>query len=104
MIIDNWLRNIKDVQFAHQDKFDALNGYEDKLDLLCELNIMSQVANVCRTTILQNAWARGQTVEVHGWIYRLQDGLLRDLNCSASRAEHIPEMYRIISKHVDIDS
>ena len=101
-MIDNWLRNIKDVQFAHQEKFDALDNDDEKVDLLCELNVMSQVANVCRTTIVQNAWARGQQLDVHGWIYRLKDGLLRDLNCSANSVEQIPEMYRVISKHSDL--
>lgn len=101
-MIDNWLRNIKDVQFAHQEKFDALDSDDEKVDLLCELNVMSQVANVCRTTIVQNAWARGQQLDVHGWIYRLKDGLLRDLNCSANSVEQIPEMYRVISKHSDL--
>ena len=101
-LIDNWLRNIKDVQYAHQDKFDALTNHEEKIDLLCELNVMSQVANVCRTTIVQNAWARGQELQVHGWIYRLKDGLLRDLSCSANSAEQIPEMYRVISRHTDV--
>lgn len=101
-MIDNWLRNIKDVQFAHQEKFDALDNDDEKIDLLCELNVMSQVANVCRTTIVQNAWARGQQLDVHGWIYRLKDGLLRDLNCSANSVEQIPEMYRVISRHSDL--
>jgi carbonic anhydrase len=101
-LIDNWLRNIKDVQFAHQEKFDVLQTDDEKIDLLCELNVMSQVSNVCRTTIVQNAWARGQQLDVHGWIYRLKDGLLRDLNCSANSVEQIPEMYRVISKHSDL--
>lgn len=101
-LIDNWLRNIKDVQFAHQEKFDVLQTDDEKIDLLCELNVMSQVSNVCRTTIVQNAWARGQQLDVHGWIYRLKDGLLRDLNCSANSVEQIPEMYRVMSKHSDL--
>lgn len=97
-MIDNWLRNIKDVQHLHRAQINALPDDEARLDLLCELNIVSQVANVCHTTIAQNAWARGQSLEVHGWIYSLEDGLLKDLACSISGPDQIPEIYRILSK------
>jgi carbonic anhydrase len=96
-LIDNWLRNIKDVQHNYQQRIDALDTDEERLNLLCELNVMSQVSNVCHTTIAQNAWDRGQSLEVHGWIYSLRDGLLQDLNCSVNSADHIPEIYRVMS-------
>jgi len=96
-MIDNWLRNIKDVQHTHRDRINAVEGEEARVDLLCELNVMTQVANVCHTSIAQNAWARGQKLEVHGWIYSLKDGLLQDLDCTVNRADQIPEVYRILS-------
>ena len=97
-MIDNWLRNIKDVQHTHRDRINALEDEGARVDLLCELNVMTQVANVCHTSIAQNAWARGQKLEVHGWIYSLKDGLLQDLDCTVSGADQIPEVYRILSK------
>lgn len=97
-MIDNWLRNIKDVLHNHQVRISAQPDEGAKIDLLCELNVMAQVSNVCHTTIAQNAWDRGQPLEVHGWIYSLRDGLLKDLNCSVKGAEQIEEVYRVISK------
>lgn len=97
-MIDNWLRNIKDVQHAHRERINELEDEEARVDLLCELNVMTQVANVCHTSIAQNAWARGQTLEVHGWIYSLKDGLLQDLGCTVNGADQIPEVYRILPK------
>ncbi len=96
-LADNWLRNIKDVQFRHQEELDAINDRDDRLARLCELNVINQVSNVCHTTILQNAWARGQPLGVHGWVYSLRDGLLRDLQCSVDSPEQIPQAYRVIS-------
>ena len=97
-MIDNWLRNIKDVQQVHRKRINALEDKEARVDLLCELNVMTQVANVCHTSIIQNAWARGQQVDVHGWIYSLKDGLLKDLVCSVNSPDQISEIYRILSK------
>ena len=94
-LADNWLRNIKDVQHRHQARLEAVDGEEARLDLLCELNVMTQVDHVCHTTIAQNAWSRGQELSVHGWVYSLQDGLLKDLNCSVDRLEQVPKAYRI---------
>jgi len=96
-LIDNWLRNIKDVQHRYRHRIDALQDDESRLHLLCELNVMAQVANVCHTTILQNAWSRGQDLAVHGWVYSLRDGLLRDLHCTVDRVEQISEIYRVMS-------
>ncbi len=96
-MIDNWLRNIKDVLHVHRKRINALQDKDARVDLLCELNVMTQVANVCHTSILQNAWSRGQRVDVHGWIYSLKDGLLQDLGCSVNGPDQIPEVYRILS-------
>ena len=94
-LIDNWLRNIKDVQHHHQLQLDAIEDKTQRLELLCELNVVSQVSNVCHTTIVQNAWRRGQPLAIHGWIYSLADGLLKDLDCTVDKAEQIADAYRI---------
>ena len=96
-LIDNWLRNIKDVLNLHRDRIEALDTVTARVDLLCELSVMNQVANVCHTTIAQHAWARGQSLSVHGWVYSLRDGLLKDLNCSVSGAHQISEVYRVLT-------
>lgn len=94
-LADNWLRNIKDVQHANYDVLEAVPDKESRLELLCELNVQTQVAHVCHTTIAQQAWARGQSLAVHGWVYSLKDGLLKDLDCTVEGAEQIPEAYRV---------
>lgn len=94
-MIDNWLRNIKDVLSQNRDSINALPEGEERVDRLCELNVTSQVANVCHTTIAQNAWARGQSLSVHGLVYSLRDGLLKDLDCTVSGPEQISEAYRV---------
>jgi carbonic anhydrase len=80
-LIDNWLRHIKDVIRFNKPKFDGLNQNE-KLDLLCELNVKEQVTNICNTTIVQNAWKQGNELSVHGWIYSVDNGILKDLESS----------------------
>lgn len=85
-LIDNWLRHIRDVYRFHRDQLDAIEDPELRKDRLCELNVIEQVANVCNTTIVQDAWEFEQDLTVHGWIYRLEDGLLHDLGvCASSR-------------------
>ena len=80
-LIDNWLRHVTDVANKHADELASLTE-EQRLDRLCELNIVEQVANVSQTTIVEDAWARGQALTVHGLVYDLHDGLLRDLGVS----------------------
>ena len=75
---DNWLRHIQDVRDRHSGILDGLDA-QQRADALCELNVIEQVLNVSQTTVLQDAWLRGQDVTVHGWIYGLHDGLLKDL-------------------------
>lgn len=78
-LIDNWLRHVQDVSARHQLLLDAAGDLDARADRLCELNVIYQAAHVCETTIVQDSWARGQPLAVHGWIYALDDGLLRDL-------------------------
>jgi len=89
-LIDNWLRHIKDVYRFNADKLDHLSGTE-KLDSLCELNVLEQVINVCNSTIVQNAWERGAELSVHGWIYSINDGILRDLKTCISSIQQLQE-------------
>ena len=84
-LIDNWLRHVQDVRRKHAEELDALSA-PAREDRLCELNVLEQAANVCETTIVQDAWDRGQEVAIHAWIYRLDDGLLRDLQFQAKTA------------------
>ncbi len=79
-LITNWLRHIRDIYLRHRDEVDAFPTEAERVNRLCELNVREQVRNVCQTTIVQAAWKRGQMLAVHGWIYGLDDGLLRDLN------------------------
>lgn len=79
-LIDNWLRHIKDVYRWHKKEIDKLPSDQDKLNLLCEKNVIEQVANVCHSTIVQQAWRRNQDLTVHGWIYSIENGLLKALD------------------------
>jgi carbonic anhydrase len=83
-LIDNWLRHIRDVYRFHRDRLDEIEDPVARRDCLCELNVMEQVANVCNTTIVSGAWRSGQILNVHGWIYSLEDGLLKDLDVTAA--------------------
>ncbi len=79
---DNWLRHVQDVRQKHEVSLLAMSDAVRRADRLCELNVIEQATNVCQTTMVQDAWARGQPLVVHGWVYGLQDGLVRDLNFS----------------------
>jgi len=87
-LIDNWLRHVQDVVHEHEEELAKIEDDNKRLDRLCELNVIEQVRNVGRTTIVQSAWERGQELVVHGWIYGLQDGLLRDLGVSIDNANN----------------
>lgn len=87
-LIDNWLRHIKDVSRFNAESLEQLSSNE-RLDVLCELNVIEQVNNVCYTPIVQNAWKSGQELQVHGWIYGLEDGLLKDLETSISSLKEL---------------
>jgi carbonic anhydrase len=86
-LVDNWIRHVQDVKERHARCLQTLPSDAARLDRLCELNVVEQVSNVCQTTIVRDAWERGQSLAVHGWIYGLKDGLLRDLKVSASNAD-----------------
>ena len=88
-LADNWLRHVQDVYDKHGTYLGALAGNARRHDALCELNVVEQVRNVCQTTTVQEAWARGQILSVHGWIYGVRDGLLRDLHVSIAAADEL---------------
>lgn len=94
-LIDNWLRHIRDIYMANRAELDAIEDPGAREDRTCELNVAAQVANVCHTTIVQDAWRRGQPLAIHGWIYDLSDGLIRDLDLVVESTEQIPEAYRM---------
>ncbi len=93
-LIDNWLRHVQDVQRKHRPFLDAVPDEKSRADRLCELNVIEQAANLCETTVVQDAWAREQPLSVHGWIYGLEDGLLRDLGLCVTRGGELSEAYR----------
>ncbi len=96
-LIDNWLHNIRDIYQAHAREMASLDDGQ-RFDRLCELNVVEQARNVCRTTIVQRAWDAGQKLSVHGWIYRMETGLITDLNMCVSGPEEIPPVYRLSLK------
>lgn len=93
-MIDNWLRHIQDVVQKHASLLAEITQESDRVDKLCELNIIEQVINVCQTTIVQNAWETGQELIVHGWVYGLSDGLVRDLNVHIANQEEMAAIYK----------
>jgi carbonic anhydrase len=94
-IADNWLRNIRDTYAQFKDELEQISDKQARYDRLVELNVMQQVLNVCHTTIVQRAWQRGQPLWVHGWVYDLATGKLKDLDCCISSIDQVEEIYRI---------
>ena len=100
-LIDNWLRNIKDIHRQHRTKIESIIETDKvaeenkRVNRLCELNVIEQVNNVCHTTIVQEAWDRGQPLAVHGWIYSVRNGILKDLNVTTASKDQISQIYRV---------
>lgn len=92
-LIDNWLRNIQDVSRFHAEKLNGLK-HDKKLDRLCELNVIEQVRNVCNSTIVRNAWKNGAQLSIHGWIYNIENGILKDLDSHIASSEQLKEKYK----------
>ncbi len=92
-LIDNWLRHIQDVRNKHAAIIESFPE-DQRHDRLCELNVIEQVVHVCQTTVVQDAWKRGQDLTVHGWVYRLQDGIIRDLHMSTTADEALEPKYQ----------
>lgn len=90
---DNWLRHVQDVRQKHEAQLLAIDDAAHRADRLCELNVIEQSANVCQTTIVRDAWERGQPLAVHGWVYGLRDGLVRDLGFSVTGPDEASSAY-----------
>jgi len=97
-LIDNWLRHVQDVRDRHEEVIKQAVSDEARMDRLCELNVVDQVLHVCQTTIVEDAWRRQQTLAVHGWIYDLRDGLLRDLGCTSTSLAEVADAYATASQ------
>ncbi len=94
-LCDNWLRHVEDVRDTHAGALALLPDGEARRDRLCELNVIEQVLHVAQTTVMRDAWTRGQDVSVHGWIYALRDGRLRDLHVSAASPDEAARRYEV---------
>ena len=93
-LADNWLRHVVDVSSKHDAHVAMVADMAQRIDRLCELNVIEQVANVCQTTIVRDAWERGQSLAVHGWVYGLNDGLVHDLRTTVSKPEQAAPAYQ----------
>ncbi len=94
-LIDNWLRHIRDIRERREVELAVLANPEEQINRLCEMNVVEQAINVGNTTIIQDAWSRGQDVTVHGWIYGLNNGLVHDLSVSVASNEELRELQQI---------
>ena len=94
-LIDGWLRSIRDLYYEHREHLASFATEDARVDRLCELNVIQQVAKVSHTTIVQNAWHRGQSLSVHGCIYGIKDGIWKDLNVTVSGMDQLPPQYRL---------
>lgn len=103
-LIDNWLRHIRDVRQWHCSELESISDDAAKINRLCELNVIAQVGHVCQTTIVQNAWERGHELTVHGLIYSLHDGLLKDLDIGTASVADVAAAYRVNSAGLRTDA
>ena len=92
-LADNWLRHVQDVHLRHRQRLNHLEQSELE-NVLCEMNVIEQVGNVALSNVMQDAWARGQKLSVHGWVYGLKDGLVKDLQVTMSHSEEVVEVFR----------
>lgn len=93
-LIDNWLRHIKDVYRLHADELDAIDDQQKRTDRLVEYNVIENVYNLCKTSIVQNAWKNGQELGVHGWVYSLSTGLISDMKVSTHNNENMDNVFK----------
>lgn len=93
-MVDYWLHSVRELYSQHRDSMQHL-PLGQQIDTLCELNVKAQANSLCRTKILQRAWQRGEQISVHGWVYGLEDGLVKDLHCTVSDLSQVETLYRI---------
>jgi carbonic anhydrase len=94
-LVDNWLRHIRDIYQKYEARLNSISDLKRRTNMLCELNVIEQAANVCHTTIVQEAWNRGQELAVHGWVYGLENGRLKDLHVCVRGAHELSSIYRM---------
>lgn len=99
-LIDNWLCSLKDLYQRYRKDMLSIEPQQLREDALCELNVVEQVANLCRTSIVQHAWLRGQELSIHGWVYGIKDGKLHDLDVCVSEKAETPDVYRILQHRI----
>lgn len=97
-LIDNWLRHIRDVRKKHEELLSMTAPDSIRLDRLCELNVVEQVSNVCHTSVVQEAWERGQSIAVHGWIYHIKNGIINDMDVTITSPDEIDSAYRVATR------
>lgn len=92
-LVDHWLFPIKDIYRIHHDELESIGGAKERFDRLCELNVIEQVRNLAKTTIIQQAWDRGQEIAIHGWVYSIEDGLVRDMEVTVRDRASLERIY-----------
>ncbi|CCB89501.1 carbonate dehydratase [Simkania negevensis] len=98
-LVDNWLRNIRDIYSREKETLESIENPKERYNRLVEFNVLYQVMNICHTTIVQNAWGKQKKVSVHGWVYDISTGLLKDLNCCVSSLGQVEDTYRTLKLH-----
>lgn len=98
-LVDNWLRHIRDVHSKERKELDLITDPKEKYERLTELNVLHQVMNICHTTIVQNTWASGKKLCIHGWIYDIKSGLLKDLDCCISSLDQVDDVHQTLKLH-----
>jgi carbonic anhydrase len=93
-LIDNWLRHIKDVYRLHAEELDAIENEQERTNRLVELNVIENVYNLCKTSIVQNAWKNGQPLAVHGWVYSISTGKIKDMKVSTSDNANLGDVFK----------
>ncbi|SDB29780.1 carbonic anhydrase [Pseudidiomarina indica] len=95
-LVDHWLFPIKDIYRENHDELEAIESEKERIDRLCELNVIEQVRNLAKTTIIQQAWDRGQELAIHGWVYSIEDGLVRDMDVTVRDRESLERIYHFV--------
>lgn len=95
-LVDHWLFPIKDIYRENHDELEAIKSEKERIDRLCELNVIEQVRNLAKTTIIQQAWDRGQELAIHGWVYSIEDGLVRDMDVTVRDRESLERIYHFV--------
>ncbi|HLU87275.1 MAG TPA: carbonic anhydrase, partial [Taishania sp.] len=94
-LIDNWIRHIKDSYRFNKAELDSISDLKTRFDRFVELNVKEQVYDLAKTSIIQNAWANGQEIHLHGWVYSIEDGIIRDQKCTLKNNDNLDEVYQL---------